>query len=136
MSGSADATRADCRVRARRTALEDAVGTEPYLAPGSDGAYYVVVDVNIRDVPRYVTYMERVRPALEAAGGRYLARGGAYTVYEGQWEPARLVLLEFPSQQAWESFYHGEAYEGIKTIRDETSTADMVGFEGLPRQAR
>lgn len=106
--------------------------TDPYLAPGSDGPYYVVVDVDIRDVPRYLTYMEKVRPALEAAGGRYLARGGAYTVYEGGWEPARLVLLEFPSRKAWESFYFGPAYVGIKVIRDETSTANMVGVEGLP----
>jgi uncharacterized protein (DUF1330 family) len=107
------------------------VTTEPYIAPGSDGKYYVVIDVDIRDVDRYVTYMEKVRPALEAAGGRYLARGGAHAVYEGDWQPARLVLLEFPSQAAWESFYFGAAYEGIKPIRDETSTADMVGFEGL-----
>jgi uncharacterized protein (DUF1330 family) len=105
--------------------------TDPHLAPGSDGPYYVIVDVDIRDVPRYLTYMEKVRPALEAAGGRYLARGGAFTTYEGSWEPARLVLIEFPSQEAWESFYYGAAYEGIKTIRDETSTAKMVGLEGL-----
>jgi uncharacterized protein (DUF1330 family) len=109
------------------------VTTDPYVAPGSDGVYYVILDVDIRDVPRYLTHMERVLPALEAAGGRYLARGGAHTVYEGTWEPARLVLMEFPSQEAWESFYHGSAYEGIKRIRAETSTGNMVGVEGLPR---
>ncbi|MCD2195838.1 DUF1330 domain-containing protein [Actinomycetospora endophytica] len=106
------------------------------IAPGSDGAYYVIVDVRIQDAPRYTAYMEKVRPALEAAGGRYLARGGACSVYEGEWEPARLVLLEFPSQKAWESFYFGAEYEGIKVVRDETSTADMVGLEGLPSSAQ
>jgi len=74
--------------------------------------------------------MERVLPALEAAGGRCLARGGAYTVYEGSWEPARLVLMEFRSHEAWEAFYHGSAYEGIKRIRDETSTGNRVDVEG------
>jgi uncharacterized protein (DUF1330 family) len=64
-----------------------------------------VLDVEIRDVGRYMTYMEKVRPALEAAGGRYLARGGALKIYEGDWDPPRLVLLEFASQDAWESFY-------------------------------
>jgi uncharacterized protein (DUF1330 family) len=107
------------------------MSAEPHLAPGSDGPYYVIVDVDIHDAPRYLTYMEKVRPALEAAGGRYLARGGAFTIYEGGWEPARLVLLEFPSQEAWESFYYGADYEGIKAIREETSTANMVGVEGL-----
>jgi uncharacterized protein (DUF1330 family) len=94
--------------------------------------YYIIFDVDIRDVPRYVTYMEKVRPALESAGGRYLVRGGAYKVYEGDWKPRRLVLLEFPSQVAWEGFYNGSEYAGIKQIRDETSSGNMVGVEGLP----
>ena len=50
--------------------------------------YYIIFDVEIHDVERYLTYMERVAPALEAAGGRYLARGGALTTYEGAQAPA------------------------------------------------
>ena len=111
--------------------LVGAVFTSPNLAPGSEGPYYVILDVDIQDVPRYLTYMDKVRPALEAAGGRYLVRGGAYKVYEGAWEPDRLVLIEFPSQEAWETFYYGPDYAGIKQIRDETSTGNMVGVEGL-----
>ena len=95
------------------------------------GLYYVILDVAIRDVERYLTYMSRVTPALEAAGGRYLVRGGTLTVYEGDWQPPRVVLMEFPSQQAWESFYYGAEYEGIKPIRDEVSTGRMIGVEGL-----
>ena len=53
------------------------------------GPYCVVLDVAIRDVERYLTYMAQVAPALEAAGGRYLARGGALTTYEGDWRPPR-----------------------------------------------
>jgi uncharacterized protein (DUF1330 family) len=100
-------------------------------AEPASGRYYVLVDVEVRDPERYRTYMEKVRPALEAAGGRYLVRGGAHTVYEGGWTPARLVLLEFPSQEAWEAFYDGPEYAGIRAVRDETSTARLVGVEGL-----
>lgn len=96
------------------------------------GPYYVVLDVAIRDVERYLSYMAQVAPAIEAAGGRYLARGGALTTYEGDWHPPRIVLIEFPSQQAWESFYHGPEYEGMRAIREEVSTGRMIGVEGLP----
>ena len=95
-------------------------------------SYFVILDVAIRDVERYLTYMDRVTPALEAAGGRYLARGGALTTYEGDWHPPRIVLIEFPSQAAFESFYYGAAYAGIREIRDEVSTGRMIGVEGLP----
>jgi uncharacterized protein (DUF1330 family) len=67
------------------------------------GPYYVILDVAIRDAKTYLTYMDRVTPALEAAGGRYLARGGALTAYEGDRQPPRIVLMEFPSRHAWES---------------------------------
>jgi uncharacterized protein (DUF1330 family) len=43
-----------------------------------------------------------------------------------------VVLLEFPSQAAWESFYRGPEYHGIKPIRDEVSSGNMVGVEGMP----
>ena len=38
--------------------------------------------------------MAHVLPQIEAAGGKYLARGGPHTVYEGDWSPYRLVLLD------------------------------------------
>jgi uncharacterized protein (DUF1330 family) len=111
--------------------------TIPPPTPSVDGSgpYYVIVDVTITDLGRYRTYMDQVRPALEAAGGRYLVRGGVHRTYEGDWDPSRLVLLEFPSQEVWESFYYGPAYAGIKTIRHETSTGRMVGVEGLAPSA-
>ena len=75
--------------------------------------------------------MNGVKPALEAAGCKYLARGGAHKVYEGDWSPRRIVLLEFPSLAAWEEFYNGATYRGLKAIRDACSEARLVGVEGL-----
>lgn len=94
-------------------------------------AAYVIFDVDIRDPGRYQDFMLQVKPALAAAGARYLARGGAHKVYEGEWSPRRIVLLEFPSVAAWESFYYGPVYQGLKAIRDECSTARLVGVEGI-----
>ena len=53
---------------------------------------YVIFDVEIRDAARYQDFMNGVKPALEAAGAKYLARGGAHKVYEGDWEPRRIVF--------------------------------------------
>ena len=40
-------------------------------------AAYVIFDVDIRDPARYQEFMTGVKPALEKAGAKYLARGGA-----------------------------------------------------------
>jgi len=93
-------------------------------------AAYVIFDVEIHDVDRYADFMRQVKPALEDAGARYLARGGAHKVWEGDWVPRRIVLLEFPSIADWERFYTGPVYQGLKEIRDECSTARLVSVEG------
>ena len=92
---------------------------------------YVIFDVDIRDPARYQEFMAGVKPALEQAGAKYLARGGAHKVYEGDWEPRRIVLLEFPSVDAWEAFYNGQIYQGLKGIRDQCSSARLVSVVGL-----
>jgi uncharacterized protein (DUF1330 family) len=94
-------------------------------------AAYVVFDVEVRNTERYQDFMRQVKPALEAAGARYLVRGGAHKVYEGDWSPRRMVILEFPSVAAWENFYNGPIYQGLKSIRDECSSARLVSVEGL-----
>lgn len=92
---------------------------------------YVIFDVDIRDMQKYQEFMAGVKPALEQAGARYLARGGAHKVHEGDWEPRRIVLIEFPSVTAWETFYSGPVYQGLKGIRDACSSARLVAVEGL-----
>jgi uncharacterized protein (DUF1330 family) len=92
---------------------------------------YVIFDVEIRDPVQFQQFMQGVKPAVEAAGARYLARGGAHQVHEGDWVPRRIVLLEFPSVAAWEAFYNGATYQGLKVIRDQCSSARLVSVEGL-----
>jgi uncharacterized protein (DUF1330 family) len=41
------------------------------------------------------------------------------------------VLLEFPSKEAFEAFYYGPTYQGLKAIRDECSSARLVSVVGL-----
>jgi uncharacterized protein (DUF1330 family) len=92
---------------------------------------YVIFDVEIRDPARYQDFMSQVKPALQAVGAKYLARGGAHKVYGGDWSPRRIVILEFPSVAVWEAFYRGPVYQGLKHIRDECSSARLVSVEGL-----
>ena len=92
---------------------------------------YVIFDVEIFDLEKYQAFMAGVKPALEEAGGKYLARAGEHRVYEGDWLPRRIVILEFPDLAAFERFYHGQVYQGLKSIRDACSRARLVAVQGL-----
>ena len=92
---------------------------------------YAIFDVDIRDMTKYQEFMAGVKPALERAGAKYLSRGGAHRVHEGDWQPRRIVLLEFPSLEAFDSFYNGPEYRNLKSIRDRCSSARLVSVQGL-----
>ena len=54
---------------------------------------YVIFDVEIRDMSKYQEFMKGVKPALDTAGARYLARGGTHKVYEGDWNQMSATCL-------------------------------------------
>ena len=59
-------------------------------------AYWISAYRSIRDQEAFAAYARLAGPALEAAGGRFLARGMPARVYEGGLQE-RVVLLEFDS---------------------------------------
>ena len=59
-------------------------------------AYWIAAYRSVRDQEVLAAYAKLAGPALEAAGGRLLARGLPARVYEGGIDQ-RLVLIEFDS---------------------------------------
>ena len=93
---------------------------------------YIVVDMNITDMEQYKRYMAEAPAAVKAAGGEYLVRGGKFEVIEGEWQPARMAMLRFPSFDAAKSFYDGEMYRQARAKRaGTTSYFNMVLVEGV-----
>ena len=70
---------------------------------------YVIVDIEVSDPERYAAYRELTAPPVEAGGGRYLARGGATEVFEGDRVPHRTVILEFPDMTTARAWYDSPA---------------------------
>lgn len=97
-------------------------------------AAYVVVDVEIKDMEAYKSsgYIDNVPKIAAKYGGRYLARGGETKVIEGVWQPRRLVIIEFPSMEKQEEFYHSEEYAPYLAIRKRLGESNWVVTEGLP----
>lgn len=93
-------------------------------------SYFVLVDLDIKDADRFKQYQLAVRPMIEAAGGRYLVRGGAQTTYEGDLKLHRLIIFQWPSKDAHDAFYKSEAYRELKALRIATTVTSIVGIEG------
>jgi uncharacterized protein (DUF1330 family) len=94
-------------------------------------AAYVVVDVDVTDPVRYENYKKLAQASIPVYGGRYLARGAAVEVLEGEWTPKRLVILEFPTVERARAWWASAEYAEGKALRQATARTDMVLTEGL-----
>jgi uncharacterized protein (DUF1330 family) len=90
---------------------------------------YVVYEAIVTDAEQYERYKTRAAAAVAAAGGRYLARGGAVEVFEGA-HAARVVILEFPSMDAATAWYRSEQYTEARALRERACDARMFVVDG------
>ncbi|HVM58420.1 MAG TPA: DUF1330 domain-containing protein [Gaiellaceae bacterium] len=92
---------------------------------------YLIVETEITDPDRYEQYKAAAPAAIEAFGGRYVVRGGETAVLEGDWQPKRVVLVEFPDLEAAKRFYDSPEYQAAKKLREGAATLNMVAVQGL-----
>jgi uncharacterized protein (DUF1330 family) len=92
---------------------------------------YLFANVEVTDAAGYEQYRQRISATIEAFGGRYLVRGGATEILEGDWTPKRLVILEFPDIARLEAWYHSPEYRPLVELRQRTATSTLVAVEGV-----
>jgi uncharacterized protein (DUF1330 family) len=92
---------------------------------------YVIVETDIHDPDQYEHYKNAVPAALAAHGGRFVARGGELAVLEGEWDPKRLVVLEFDDLEAAKRFYASAEYQEAKALREGAAHLNMVAVQGI-----
>ncbi len=90
---------------------------------------YWVAHVDVRDPDAYDAYRRANAAPFARYGARFLVRGGARTVMEGQAKP-RTVVIEFPTIEAAYACYDSPEYRAAKALRDPISEGDLVIVEG------
>ena len=91
---------------------------------------FVIVNVEVIDPVGYEQYRSRALATVQKFGGRFLVRGGAHEVIEGDWRPERVILLEFPDLDTARRWYDSPDYQAIIPYRSSTSKFHMVMVEG------
>ena len=94
-------------------------------------AAYVIVETDVTDPEQYEQYKAASPAAIAAGGGRFLVRGGELVVLEGDWQPPRLVLLEFDDLEAAKRWYESQAYQEAKKLREGAARFRAVAVQGL-----
>lgn len=92
---------------------------------------YVLVDIEVTDPVAYAKYQSLSGPAAAAYGGRFVVRGGATEVLEGDRVPNRVVVIEFPDMATARTWYDSPEYREARAARADCARGQLVLVEGV-----
>ena len=91
---------------------------------------YLIGDIEITNPEGFKKYQEAVPATVEKHGGKYLVRGGEAEPMEGEWNPNRVVVLEFPNMTTLKTWYNSNDYQNIIKDRIDNTNGNLVFVEG------
>ena len=90
---------------------------------------YWIAHVDVTDAEGYKDYVALNAKAFAIYKPKFLVRGGQFTKKAGS-PRARHVVLEFDSYAQALACYESPEYKAAETVRNKTSTADVIVIEG------
>jgi len=94
-------------------------------------AAYIIVEVSITDPEEYEEYKKLTPAAIAAYDGKFIVRGAQTESLEGNWEPKRIVVLEFPTVERAKEWWNSDLYTKAKIIRQRSATTKMIVVQGV-----
>jgi len=100
-------------------------------------AAFLIADVSVRDMKEYAEsgYLENTPRIAARYGGQYRARGGDMHELEGGWQPARVIIIEFPDLEKLLTFYNSEDYAPWIKVRQSLTESKIVAVDGIAGDA-
>lgn len=92
---------------------------------------YLIAQITVTDPESYARYVAMVQPTIEAFGGRFIVRAGKSVSYGGTPPGERNVVIEFPSYEAAQEWFHSDLYAQAKALRESASTSIQTLVEGV-----
>jgi uncharacterized protein (DUF1330 family) len=95
-------------------------------------AAYVISEISeVLDATLMEEYRSLAQASIEQYGGRYLVRGGALETIEGDSGPQRIVIVEFPTMERVQDWYHSREYAKALTVRQKALKRKLILVEGI-----
>ena len=91
---------------------------------------YVVANIRVKDQEKFQQFSGMAGPVIKKYGGKVLARGPGADRLEGDVSGV-VMMIEFESKEAANTFCHSEEYQAAKAVREACSETDFMIIEGV-----
>lgn len=94
-------------------------------------AGYVIAESNVHDHEAMKAYGAKVGETLKKYGGKVLVAGPPSDIKEGDWTPSRMIVLQFESVEAAQTWYNSPEYLEILPLRLAAADDNFMIIDGI-----
>jgi uncharacterized protein (DUF1330 family) len=91
---------------------------------------YLILDFTIINLEKFMEYVEKIPTYLNKHCGKYLVEGMTPNILEGDWNPGRIVVLEFDTQENAQDFLSDSEVKELFKIRHENTRSNIILVNG------
>jgi uncharacterized protein (DUF1330 family) len=91
---------------------------------------YLILDFTIINLEKFMEYVEKIPTYLNKHCGKYLVEGVTPNILEGDWNPDRIVVLEFDAQENAQDFLSDSEVKELFKIRHENTRSNLILVNG------
>lgn len=92
---------------------------------------YVIIELEVFNKETLEEYKKRAPDTVKAFNGKLIVRGGQKIALEGDWNPERLIIIQFPSFEIAKAWYDSEMYKDASVYRNKAAKTRMIIVEGV-----
>ena len=86
---------------------------------------FMIIQADITNPEQFVEYAKRAPALIEKYGGRYRCMRGQVEQLEGKPDNRKIVISEWPSMEAAQTFWNSDEYAELKQLRDGAAEIDV-----------
>jgi len=89
----------------------------------------MIIQANITNPEQFMEYAKRAPALIAEYGGRYRSMRGEVEQLEGKPDNRKIVVSEWPSMERAREFWHSDAYNELKAVREGAAEIDVYIVE-------
>jgi uncharacterized protein (DUF1330 family) len=94
---------------------------------------FVIVQIAINDRDTYHQYeIAGHQEIFDKFSAKLIGLDENVDVVEGSWPCTRTVVIEFPSKELAQAWYHSDEYQAVAGLRHASATSNLVIASGYP----
>jgi uncharacterized protein (DUF1330 family) len=90
---------------------------------------FMFIQADITDPQQFMKYAKRTPELITKFGGRYRCMRAAVEQLEGNPDNRKIVVSEWPSMEAAQTFWNSPEYQAVKKYRDGAAEVDVYLVE-------